>query len=508
MIFGSQANRPMSVQTVIITIVSYFSLLVIIAQVTAGKADAKTFFTANRQSPWYLVAFGMIGASLSGVTFISIPGEVGVKNFSYFQIVLGYLVGYVVIANVLLPLYYRLNLVSIYSYLEDRFGKVTYKTGAFYFLLSRTIGAAFRLYLVAGVLQFALFDPLGIPFWVTVLVTIVLIWIYTFRGGIKTIVWTDTLQTAFMLIAVGITIWVIGQELDLIAGGLVETISESQYSKMFYWDGSAQNFFKQFLAGAFIAIVMTGLDQDMMQKNLTCRNLKEAQRNMYSFSAVLIVVNLFFLALGALLYIYSEQKGIAIPEQTDKLYTLLALRHFPPIAGIVFLLGIVAAAYSSADSALTSLTTSFCVDFLDMGKEEQENNNNTTTRMLVHIGFSLLLFVVIMSFWLINQLYESSAVISGLFTAAGYTYGPLLGLFAFGIFTRLRVFDPLTLIVTLSSPFLAFGIKELAALLFDYKAGFEVLLLNGFITFAGLFILSLLSPPAKEKGEELLPLDQ
>lgn len=496
----------MTVQTVIITIVSYFLLLVLISLFTSGKADAKTFFTANRQSPWYLVAFGMIGASLSGVTFISIPGEVGAKNFSYFQIVLGYLVGYVVIANVLLPLYYRLNLVSIYSYLEERFGKVTYKTGAFYFLLSRTIGAAFRLYLVAGVLQFALFDPLGVPFWVTVLITIVLIWIYTFRGGIKTIVWTDTLQTAFMLIAVGITIWIIGKELDLDAAGLLDAINESKYSQIFYWDNSPLNFFKQFLAGAFIAIVMTGLDQDMMQKNLTCRNLKEAQRNMYSFSAVLIVVNLFFLALGALLYLYSEQKGIAIPEQTDKLYTLLALRHFPPLAGIVFLLGIVAAAYSSADSALTSLTTSFCVDFLDMGKDEQEEGSNTSTRIIVHIGFSLLLFMVIMSFWLINQYFESAAVISGLFTAAGYTYGPLLGLFTFGIFTRLRVWDPLTLIVTLSSPFLAFGIKELAAWLFGYQAGFEVLLLNGFITFAGLFILSILSPEEKStSGGEVAP---
>lgn len=481
---------PMTVSVVLITLVSYFLVLILISQLTAGKSDSSTFFTANRQSPWYLVAFGMIGTTLSGVTFISIPGWVGSSNFSYFQIVLGYLFGYLIIARVLLPLYYRLNLVSIYSYLEQRFGRVTYKSGAFYFLLSRTIGASFRLYLVAGVLQIALFAELEVPFWATVLITIILIWIYTFRGGIKTIVWTDTLQTVFLLLAAGITIWIASEELNLGFSSMVTAISESSYSKVFYWDSSPDNFFKQFLSGVFITVVMTGLDQDMMQKNLTCRNLQEAQRNMYWFSSVLIFINIIFLALGALLYLYVDAKGIGHPVKTDQLYTLLAINRFPAVAGVVFLLGITAAAYSSADSALTSLTTSFCVDFL--GFDQQNPKKERKIRLAVHLGFSALLFVVILSFWWINQHYKSQAVIAGLFTAAGYTYGPLLGLYAFGLFTKKVVEDRFTLVVTLCSPFLTYGCKVLAAHFWSYEAGFELLVLNGALTFAGLWLLSLL----------------
>src|SRR5690606_12301911 len=332
----------------VITIIGvYFLVLIVISFATSRGATSETFFTGNRQSPWYLVAFGMIGASLSGVTFISIPGEVGTSQFAYFQVVLGYVIGYAVIAKVLLPLYYRMNLVSIYEYLEDRFGFWSYKTGAFFFLLSRVIGSSFRLFLVAAVLHVAIFDAVGIPFWITVVVTITLIWVYTFRGGIKTIVWTDTLQTFFLLLSVGMTIYYISKDLYLNVAGLTELVSNSEYSQIFVWDWqSPYNFFKQFTAGAFIAIVMTGLDQDMMQKNLTCRNLGEAQKNVFWFTILLVIVNFFFLTLGALLYLHSEANAIAMPSRTDELFPMLAVQHFPTILGVLFMLGIVAAAYS------------------------------------------------------------------------------------------------------------------------------------------------------------------
>ena len=480
---------------VILILLCYVGLLMLISFLTSKKADTKTFFTANKQSPWFLVAFGMIGASLSGVTFISVPGDVGIevkdegviKGFSYFQIVLGYLVGYFVIATILMPIYYRLNLISIYTYLEQRFGKFSYKTGAFYFLLSRTIGAAFRLFLVAGVLQLAIFDVWKIPFWVSIAVTIVLIWLYTFRGGIKTIVWTDTLQTLFMLLSVGISIYWIISELDLTLGDALNRIHDSKYSKIFFWDSNSNlNFIKQFVFGAFVAIAMTGLDQDMMQKNLTCRNLIEAQKNIFWFSIILVVVNLLFLSLGALLYIFAFEKGILLPEKPDNLFPALALDHFPIGLGIIFLLGITAAAYSSADSALTSLTTSFCIDFLGF------NNKNFTKphksiRIKVHLGFSLVLFVVVLLFKYILQ----ENVISDLFRAAGYTYGPLLGLFAFGIFTKLQVRDRWTPIVCIISPILSYIINVNSTEWFGgFKIGFMILLLNGALTFLGLLLIS------------------
>ena len=486
----------MSPSLVIIVISGYFILLIAISLLTGGKSDSKTFFTANRQSPWYLVAFGMIGASLSGVTFISVPGWVAGTQFSYMQVVFGYLLGYLVIATVLMPLYYRLNLISIYGYLDQRFGFWSYKTGAFYFLLSRVVGASFRLFLVAGVLQLALFDAWGVDFAVTVLVTIVLIWLYTFRGGIKTIVWTDTLQTLFMLSAVGIVIYLTSQELGLSLGELTTTISESKYSKMFFWDWQgSKNFFKQFFAGAFIAIVMTGLDQDMMQKNLTCRNIGEAQKNMFWFSLTLVVVNLMFLALGALLYIYASAKGISIPERSDDLFPMLAIEHFNVFVGIVFLLGIVAAAYSSADSALTALTTSFCVDILNFNTQEDTlelQKKQKRIRLMVHLGFSALLFLVIIIFKEINN----EAVISAVFTAAGYTYGPLLGLYAFGLFTKLQVRDYGVPVVCILSPLLSYLLsRNSEELLFGYKFGFEILIVNGAITFIGLLMLQKKSRP-------------
>ncbi len=475
----------MSPALVVSVILNYFLVLILISFKTEGKSDSAAFFTGNRQSPWYVVAFGMIGASLSGVTFISVPGWVAASQFSYMQMVLGYLVGYLVIATVLMPLYYKLNLISIYTYLEKRFGFWSYKTGSFYFLLSRVIGASFRLFLVAGVLQLAVFNIWGVPFWVSVLITIALIWIYTFRGGIKTIVWTDTLQTFFMLASVVVIVYYVASGFDWSLSEITSQIKASEYSKMFFWDWKdSRNFFKQFLAGAFIAIVMTGLDQDMMQKNLTCKNIGEAQKNMFWFSISLIFANLLFLSLGVLLYIFAAANGIGIPDKPDDLFPFLALNYFPPVAGIIFLLGITAAAYSSADSALTSLTTSFCVDFL--GFEPGVKGDNRT-RMQIHMAFSVLLFIVIMIFYVIND----ESVISSLFTVAGYTYGPLLGLFAFGLFTKRKVSDKLVPLISVISPVLSYVLKANAPDWFwGYQIGFEILIFNGLFTFIGLMLIS------------------
>ncbi|MEQ9006895.1 MAG: sodium:solute symporter, partial [Ekhidna sp.] len=397
-------------------VLGYFILLIGISWLTSRNAKATDFYTASRESKWYLVAFGMIGASLSGVTFISVPGEVANSNFYYFQVVLGYLVGYFVIAKVLLPLYYRLNLVSIYTYLEQRFGFWSYKSGAFFFLISRIIGASFRLFLVAGVLQIAFFDAYDLPFWISVLTTIILIWLYTFKGGIKTIVWTDTLQTAFMLVAVVVSILFIKNELSWTWTELTSSLFQDSRSTIFNWEWqSGTNFFKQFLSGAFIAIVMTGLDQDMMQKNLTCKNIGEAQKNVFWFCVILVIVNFLFLSLGVLLYQYAEIGGIAMPDRSDNLFPMLAVNNFSTIGTITFLLGITAAAYSSADSALTALTTSFCVDFLGFKKENYEERKKL--RVGVHFGFSIILFFVILIFQAIND----QSVINSIFIAAGYT---------------------------------------------------------------------------------------
>ena len=492
----------MSASFVVTVIGGYFILLILISLLTSRKTDSNTFFTGDRQSPWYLVAFGMIGASLSGVTFISVPGWVVDTQFGYMQVVLGYLLGYFLIGTVLMPLYYRLKLVSIYGYLEDRFGFWSYKTGAFYFLISRVIQASFRLFLVAGVLQLAVFDAWGMPFSVTVITTITLIWLYTFRGGIKTIVWTDTLQTLFMLVAIGIVIYLVSEDLNLSFGGLIDTIKKSEYAQVFFWEWqSGSNFFKQFFSGAFIAIVMTGLDQDMMQKNLTCKNVGDAQKNMFWFSIVLVFVNLLFLAMGALLYIYAGKNGISLPDKTDDLFPLLALNHFPTIAGIVFLLGITAAAYSSADSALTALTTSFCVDFLNFQREDTiaMQSKQRNTRLLVHLGFSVILIAVIMIFKVIND----EAVISSLFKAAGYTYGPLLGLYAFGLFTRWQIRDKWVIPVCLLAPALSYLLNSNSeAWLGGYRFGFEILIVNGLLTFIGLvFIIKRKAVPTPQDGQ-------
>jgi len=473
----------MNANIILLIFIIYFLVLLFISRLTTKKSSFNDFFNANRSSPWYLVAFGMIGTSLSGVTFISVPGEVGNTNFSYFQVVLGYLLGYYVIAKVLLPLYYKLNLVSIYTYLDKRFGYYSYKSGAFFFLLSRTIGASFRLFLVAGVLQIAVFNQLGMPFYFSVLITILLIWVYTFKGGIKTIVWTDALQTFFMLSAVIITIFIILDKMDISLFESIVLIKNSSYSNIFYFDWKSSNdFFKQFFSGAFIAIVMTGLDQDMMQKNLTCKNLGDAQKNIFWFCVILVIANLLFLSLGALLYIYSESLNIPIPQRSDDLYPILALNNLGGLTSIIFLLGIIAAAYSSADSALTSLTTSFCIDFLNI----DNSSNKKKIRFFVHIGFSVILFLVILIFKEIND----ESVINSIFKAAGYTYGPLLGLFSFGIFTKYNVRDRFVLPICILSPAFSYIINIYSEeLLFGYKFGFEILLLNGLITFLGLFLI-------------------
>jgi Na+/proline symporter len=472
---------------VISILVIYFLVLITISYFTSKGADTNTFFTANRQSPWYLVAFGMIGASLSGVTFISVPGNVGKIGFGYFQIVLGYLVGYWVIIGILMPLYYRLNVVSIYSYLEQRFNTWSYKTGAFFFLISRTIGSSLRLYLAAAVLQLFLFDAWNIPFYATVAATIMLIWIYTFKGGIKTIVWTDTFQTFFLVTAVCVAVWQISNALNFSPGEMINALYEKGFTKIFYWDDVNSTLFfpKQFFGGAFIAITMTGMDQEIMQKNLTCKNIGEAQKNMFWFSLTLVFVNLLFLVLGGLLYIYSEQKGIALPAFSDELFPRLALNELGFGVGIFFLLGITASSYASADSALAGLTTSFCIDFLNFKNKPEEVKRKQ--KFLVHVAFSLLFLVVIIIFREINE----RSVIDAVLSIAGYTYGPLLGLFSFGLFTKLQVREKLVPVVCITSPLLSYWISSNAPVWFNgYKIGIEILIINGLLTFIGLAIIS------------------
>ena len=470
-------------------IIGYFLLLIIISAVTSRHADNESFFLGNRRSPWYIVAFGMIGASLSGVTFISVPGWVASSQFTYMQMIFGYLLGYFVIANVLIPLYYRMELTSIYTYLERRFGEVSYKTGAVLFLVSRIIGSAFRLFLVANVLYIGVFQKWNIPFWVTVAVTILLIWLYTNRGGIKTIIWTDTLQTIFMLTAVILTIILVGRKMGLDMGGIIQSIKESEYSKIWEWVDwrSRYHFVKQFLSGAFIAIVMTGLDQDMMQKNLSCRNVKDAKKNIYWMSISLVPVNLIFLSIGALLFIFSAAQGIEIPENTDDLYPMLATGgYISPFVGILFILGLVAAAFSSADSALTSLTTSFTIDILNGRKYKAAKL--TRIRRNVHIMISVILIITILLFRAIND----QNVIAAVFTVAGYTYGPLLGLFSFGLFMKRQIKDRWVPVVALISPLICYFLSIYSADLFNgYKFGFELLIVNGLLTFAGLMFLSM-----------------
>ena len=474
---------------ILIVFLSYTAILFFISWLTSRGASNASFFIGDKKSPWYIVAYGMISASLSGVTFISIPGLVGTENFSYMMIVFGYLLGYFVIAKFLLPIYYKLNLTSIYTYLHQRFGVFSYKTGASFFLLSRIIGASFRMFLVINILQIFVFNQLGIPFGVTVIGFIALIVLYTYQAGIKTIVWTDTLQTTFMLLAVGLTLYYISDDLQLSLKELYHRIDNLGLTQIINTDTNHKSFYlKQFFSGAFIAIVMTGLDQDMMQKNLSCSNIKDAQKNIISLSWALIPVNFAFLTLGGILFYFAQQKGITINGTSDNLFPTIALSHLSIGAGIVFIIGLIAAAYSSADSALTSLTTSFSIDILGI---ERNNNLNApqkeNRRKKVHLGMAFILILVISAYELIND----QAIITKLFTIAGYTYGPLLGLFAFGIFSKRKIRDQIVPLIAIAAPILSYIIKWATPLLFyNYEIGFELLIINGLLMYTGLYFIS------------------
>lgn len=489
----------MSATTILIIIILYFGVLILISNLISNKDSSNdAFFKANKNSKWYLVAFGMIGTALSGVTFISVPGQVGDPNiqFKYFQFVLGNALGFLLIARVLLPLYYRMNLTSIYGYIEQRLGVVSYKTAAFIFLISRTIGSAARLYLVVLVLQRYVFDAFNVPFWTTVLISLGLIFAYTYRGGLKTIIITDTLQTLFLVSSVIFTIIFICNSLDFSFVQAFEAVKQSNYSKVFFFEDwlKSTHFVKQILGGMFVTIAMVGLDQDLMQKNLSCATIGEAQKNMYTFTGVFVLINIFFMSVGALLYLYAEKNGISVPmvdgiKRTDLLFPEIAFNHLTIIPAIVFLLGLTAATFATTDSALTALTTSFCVDFLRMDKEENRNKTNQVrTRHIVHVGFSLLMFLVII---LINY-FNNASVVSLIFKIAALTYGPLLGLYAFGLFVKTKtVNENLVPIICIIAPTLTFLISFYSKELFgNYEFAEELIIVNGLFTFLGLLLIS------------------
>ncbi|MBK7851891.1 MAG: sodium:solute symporter [Bacteroidetes bacterium] len=478
----------MSPNLILTCVVAYSALLFYVVWRTSRHADNESFFIGNKSSKWFVVAYGMIGASLSGVTFMSVPGWVGTTQYTYLMVVFGYLVGYTVIALILLPLYYRLNLTSIYSYLETRFGFWSYKTGAFYFILSRTIGASFRLFVVVNVLQTFVFDNWGIPFWITVATFIALILLYTFKGGVKTIVWTDMLQTTFMLLSMVLSVILIARQMNMGFGDLMDRLVNGEYTKVINTDWRPGSFFlKQFFGGMFIAIAMTGLDQEMMQKNISVKTLKDSQKNMFTFSAILLFVNMMFLALGALLYMYSSSKGIPLPTRSsDDLFPTIALNSLGTFSAVFFIIGLISAAYPSADGALTALTASFCIDFLGIKKRGWTEEKQKQTRYMVHISFAVLLLVVIVIFRMINN----EAVIKELFTVAGYTYGPLLGLYAFGLFSKAQVKDKLVPLICLISPVFCYVLNAYSEVWFNgYKFGFELLILNGLATYTGLVLI-------------------
>jgi len=470
-------------------VLGYFAALLGIAFYTARGATNDTFFIGKKSSKWYLVAYGMIGTSLSGVTFMSVPGAVGKSHFTYMQVVIGYLLGYIVIAFVLMPLYYRLNLTSIYTYLQSRFGNISYKTGASFFLVSRLLGASIRIFLVLNVLQVFMLDGWNIPFPVTVFVILSMILLYTYKGGVKTIVWTDTLQTTFMLLALVITVFIIRNELHLSFSGLYASLSQKGYTQVFDTDWRSKGFFiKQIISGMLITITMTGLDQEMMQKNISVRTLGESQKNMIVFSLTLLFVNALFLFLGGILYLYMTDKSIALPGHTDDVFPTIALRYLSPVAALVFVVGLVSALFPSADGAITALTSSFCIDILNIKqREDLDEQQKTKLRRTVHLIVAFTFLIAIVFFRLIH----TDSVITATLKIAGYTYGPLLGLFAYGLISKRGVNDRLVPYVCIASPVLAFLLDTFSAkLFFGYQMGFEVLLVNGLITFAGLAIIS------------------
>lgn len=485
-------------QFIIVSIfVVYYAVLYLTSYFVSKKGtDNDTFFRANRKSPWYLVAIGMIGTSISGVTFVSVPGMVGKFDMTYMQMVLGFFVGYLVVAYLLLPLYYKLNLTSIYTYLQYRFGKWSYKTGASFFILSRLIGSAAKLYLIALILQTLVFDYWNIPFFATVGTIVFLIWLYTHRSGIKTIVWTDTLQTICFLTALVLIIWQVAQYLNLDFKGIINEVSANEHSRIFVFDNwqSSQHIVKQFLSGIFIVIVMTGLDQDVMQKNLTCKTLGDAKKNMLSYGFLFIPINLLFLVLGVLLLLFANQHNITLPSISDEILPYLVSSYLGITCLILFMIGIIGASFSNADSALTSLTTSFCIDILDIDKD------NIKTRKNVHIGMSIALVVIILLIHYIGQ----ENILNTIYKIASYTYGPLLGLFALGLFSKINVKDKLVPYVCIAAPILCYLIEILLIKEFNYKVGYEILILNGLLTLVGLILIkSKSSNQIKENSYEL-----
>lgn len=479
----------MNSSLILFIIAAYFSLLLFIAWITGRRNDSNAaFFLGNRQSPWYIVSIGMIGTSLSGVTFVSVPGMVRNIDMTYMQTVLGFFFGYVIIALVLLPLYYRLKLISIYAYLGDRLGTHSYKTGASFFLLSKVIGAAARLYLVVLILQHYVFSTWNIPFEATVVISIFMVWLYTFRSGVKTIIWTDTLQALCLLAMLIVIIWQVKDKMNLDFVDMVSTIRDSEYSRIFVFDDwhSTQHFAKQFFSGIFITIVMTGLDQDMMQKNLSCKNLKSAQLNMYTYGFAFTPVNLLFLSLGVLLLVLSSQQNISLPVMNDDILPMFCTSGILGHSILIFFtIGIIAAAFSSADSALTALTTSFCVDI--MGVEKEKMAQGKKTRIAVHIGMSALFVIIILIF----KAFNDRSIIDAIYIIASYTYGPLLGLFTFGLFTRNQPRDKFVPYICILSPFICYFIDVATTNAIGYKFGYEMLILNGGLTFAGLWLLSI-----------------
>ena len=465
---------------IIITILAYFSILLVFSRLTSRRATNDTFYRANRRSPWYMVAFGMIGASISGITFVSVPGMVVKTDMSYLQMCLGFILGYAVVAFVLLPVYYRLNLTTIYSYLQTRLGQRAYKTGASFFLLSKLIGAAVRFYVVCIILQRFVLDQLGVPFVLTVVIMVGLIWLYTRKGGIKTLVWTDSFQTLCMFLTLLLIIYHVTSELNLSLGEAVTAIANDSHSRIFIWDdwASKLNFWKMFFSGIFVVIVMTGLDQDMMQKNLTCKTLRDAQQDMCTYGLAFVPVNLLFLSLGILLMMLANKEGIAIPQMTDDLLPMFAATgSLGTLIIVLFTIGIVATSFSSADSAMTALTTSWCVDIM-------ERKDDDKLRKRTHFGFALLFVVFILGFKIVN----STSVIDAIYIICSYTYGPLLGLFAFGLFTRWQVKDRAVPYIAIVSPVICFAIETITKQITGYNFGYELLILNGALTFAGLFI--------------------
>ncbi len=473
----------------LIIVLVYFAALLVIAYYASKGATNESFFIGKKNSSWLLVAYGMIGTSLSGVTFMSVPGGVNAGHFGYLQVVIGYLIGYMVVAFVLLPLYYKLNLTSIYSYLENRFGIAAYKTGASFFILSRTLGATIRIYLVIKTLQIIILNDLGIPFALTVFVILLMILLYTYKGGVKTIVITDTLQTTFMLLALVVTVGVIMSHLNFSFSDLTSTLQAKGYSQVFHYDWKAKNYFlKHIIGGMFITIAMTGLDQEMMQKNISCKSLGDAQKNMIVFSSILLFVNLLFLILGGVLYIYAAQNNIALPAKGDDLFPLIALKYLSPIVGLIFIIGLISALFPSADGALTALTSSVCIDLLNLkSRTDMTDKHKESRRITVHLLLTLLFFILI----ILCKIIDDGNILNIILTVAGYTYGPLLGLFAFGIITRKQVLTWMVPIVCVLSPIICYVLDTNSVAWFQgYVFGFELLFVNGLITFLGLYISS------------------